>query len=87
MENKNFEEAKALLEESICSLNTNTENQVLVQWYYIREQVVFMKKPEAIICPLNVMNMLLCFYPHIQQQPIIYGLIIEYKANVIKLMT
>ncbi|WP_231555824.1 tetratricopeptide repeat protein [Rickettsia hoogstraalii] len=34
IENKNFEEAKALLEESIFSLNTNTENQVLAQWYY-----------------------------------------------------
>ncbi|MGX8189468.1 tetratricopeptide repeat protein [Rickettsia conorii] len=34
MENKNFEEAKALLEESIFLLNTNTENQVLAQWYY-----------------------------------------------------
>ncbi|WP_238375537.1 tetratricopeptide repeat protein [Rickettsia massiliae] len=34
MEHKNFKEAKALLEESIFSLNTNTENQVLVQWYY-----------------------------------------------------
>lgn len=34
MENKNFEGIKALLEESIFSLNTNTENHVLAQWYY-----------------------------------------------------
>ncbi|MCC8418420.1 MAG: hypothetical protein LN590_02175 [Rickettsia endosymbiont of Glossina mortisans submortisans] len=34
IENKNFEEAKALLEESMFSFNNNIENQVLVQWYY-----------------------------------------------------
>ncbi|BBJ31752.1 hypothetical protein RAS_08610 [Rickettsia asiatica] len=34
MKNKNFEEAKALLEESIFLLNNNTEDQVLAQWYY-----------------------------------------------------
>lgn len=34
MENKNFEAAKTLLEASIFSLDTNTEDQTLARWYY-----------------------------------------------------
>ncbi|MEY4464077.1 MAG: hypothetical protein RLZZ81_1048 [Pseudomonadota bacterium] len=34
IENKNFEDAKALLDESIFSLNNNTEDQILALWYY-----------------------------------------------------